>query len=514
MSRRVLLATSIVVLWVGVVGWHVQREYFVPELTRLAEATLTLSPETHYYSLRMGGDAIGTGSSQLDTLPDGFRIQDLMILGVEAMGQAGDVVVRTEVSLSRTLRMRDFLFQLQAEAGTFRAEGTVEGDTLLRVRVEAAGADPEELTFAVSEPPIFSAALPLLVAKSGELRVGRTVRVPVFDPSTLSNRPVDVEIMEFSTVSIIDSATWEPARERWIPGPEREIAAWRIQERFGGITTESWIDQDGRMLRASSPMGFTLERTSFELARQDRDDRAGTASAGGDIIFNTAIASNRTLDDLEGTDRLRFRLTGTELDRFDLEGARQSLRGDTLEVRREALGGLEPGFTLPYAGDDLHEALAAEPLIQSGDPRIIGAAESMLGREPAGMDPVAAAVRLNEGVYELLAKEITFSLPSAVQALEDRRGDCMEHTTLYLALARSVGLPARAAVGLVYLDGRFFYHAWPEVWLGEWVAMDPTFGQAPADAAHLRFIHGSLARQVEVASLIGSLGIEVLDGGN
>ena len=67
---------------------------------------------------------------------------------------------------------------------------------------------------------------------------------------------------------------------------------------------------------------------------------------------------------------------------------------------------------------------------------------------------------------------------------------------LYVALARAIGLPARTDAGLVYLRGHFYYHAWPEVWLGQWVAVDPTFGQFPADASHLRFVIGGLARQV------------------
>jgi hypothetical protein len=104
-------------------------------------------------------------------------------------------------------------------------------------------------------------------------------------------------------------------------------------------------------------------------------------------------------------------------------------------------------------------------------------------------------------------------VPSAVQVLEARRGDCNEHTVLYVALARALGLPARTAVGLVYVNGAFFYHAWPEVWLGEWVAVDPTFGQHPADAAHLRFVVGGLAQQVEVVRLIGRLSIDTYEPG-
>jgi len=142
---------------------------------------------------------------------------------------------------------------------------------------------------------------------------------------------------------------------------------------------------------------------------------------------------------------------------------------------------------------------------------IIEAAERLAGWELMGNnDPVRITRLLTMGVNGMLEKEITFSIPNAVQVLASGRGDCNEHTVLFVALARALGLPARTAVGLVYVNDAFFYHAWPEVWLGQWVAVDPTFGQYPADAAHLRFVIGGLAQQVEILRLIGKLNIEVV----
>jgi hypothetical protein len=66
---------------------------------------------------------------------------------------------------------------------------------------------------------------------------------------------------------------------------------------------------------------------------------------------------------------------------------------------------------------------------------------------------------------------------------------------------------------LAYVDGKFYYHAWPEILLNDWVAVDPTFGQFPADAAHLRFTVGGLTRQTELLRLMGNLKIDVLDVG-
>jgi transglutaminase-like putative cysteine protease len=160
---------------------------------------------------------------------------------------------------------------------------------------------------------------------------------------------------------------------------------------------------------------------------------------------------------------------------------------------------------------DLNEYLQPEPLIQSDNEAIIQTAESLVNwRFMWDKDPKRITRVLTMQINRMLEKRITFSVPNAVQVLESRQGDCNEHTVLFVAMARALGLPARTAVGLVYVDGSFFYHAWPEVWLGEWVAVDPTFGQYPADAAHLRFVIGGLAQQVEIVRLIGNLHIEVI----
>jgi transglutaminase-like putative cysteine protease len=165
-------------------------------------------------------------------------------------------------------------------------------------------------------------------------------------------------------------------------------------------------------------------------------------------------------------------------------------------------------YTLPYrGGGEPASELESTPLIQANDPRIVATARRIVG---GTTDPVRVAQLLNDWVYDALTKDVTLSVPSALQVLEARRGDCNEHTVLYVALARALGLPTRTAVGLVHIRGSFYYHAWPEVWLGEWVAVDPTLGQVPADASHLRFLVGGLARQVELIRLIGRLQLEVI----
>jgi transglutaminase-like putative cysteine protease len=129
----------------------------------------------------------------------------------------------------------------------------------------------------------------------------------------------------------------------------------------------------------------------------------------------------------------------------------------------------------------------------------------------------ARAERLTRHVNALLEKKPTVGLPSAREVLRTRVGDCNEHTALYVALARSLGIPARIAVGLVFTRGAFYYHAWPEVYLDEgnrrgvWLPVDPTLNEFPADATHLRLARGGLDRQAAILPLIGKLKLTVLE---
>ncbi len=507
--RRKALALTIVAIWLAMVGWQVRREYFQPELTRLTEAALSLAPGVSFYTLRMGERAVGQATSRLDTIPEGFELEDVMILDLPALGQTGSAVARTLVRLSPALVMESFSFSLDSEVGTFRADGTLGADSTLNVTIEAGGS-AQEVSYRMAEPPIFSAALPIRVAMAGELVVGNTLRLPVFDPSTLATRAVEVRVLEHDTIMVPDSAYLNPSTNRWEPARFDSIPAWKIAEVHGGVQVESWVDHDGRVISASSALGFTMEKTEYELARQAQEEAEGLATlvVDEDVILSTAIQSNADLGVVEEHDVLRFRLTGVELEGFQLDGGRQTLRGDTLIVRRENWAAIEPDFSLPYKLMDMRSELEAEPLIQSDDPRIQREARQAVGRWLR--DPKAAAQRLTTRVDRMLSKSVTFSVPSALQVLESRQGDCNEHTVLYVAMARALGLPARTAVGLVYLNDSFFYHAWPEVWLGEWVAVDPTFGQYPADASHIRFVIGGLAQQVEIIRLIGRLNIEVI----
>lgn len=83
--------------------------------------------------------------------------------------------------------------------------------------------------------------------------------------------------------------------------------------------------------------------------------------------------------------------------------------------------------------------------------------------------------------------------------MENKQGVCSHYTILFMALARSLGLPARFVSGVAYSNKEDVIreHAWAEVWLPGygWVPYDITFGQYGwIDSSHI-----VLKRSVDVS---------------
>ncbi len=58
---------------------------------------------------------------------------------------------------------------------------------------------------------------------------------------------------------------------------------------------------------------------------------------------------------------------------------------------------------------------------------------------------------------------------------------CREQTADWLRKARAAGVRGRTAVGVAWDGSAYVWHAWPEAHVGgRWVAVDPSFRQAPA----------------------------------
>ncbi len=512
-GKRTLLAIAVLALWLGGLGVLVRRELFQPKTERLAEAGLRVSPGAAFYAVLQNGEQIGFASSTIDTAGSAITVKDYLVADLPIAGKLHRASARTTVHLTRALHLTSFVLDVDADLAPIKASGTVSGDTLMLLTVRGAPGQPSDTQrVRLNGPVLLPTLVPMAVALGERPRAGGSYTMPVFDPVSMAPRDVKVKVDAESLFVLEDSSTFDASKQRWVGALPDTVRAWRLgTEASGAAGFSGWVDEQGRVVLAREFLGLTLERRPYEVAfenwKADAARRGTNVTADRDIYETTAISANKKLK--ENLRELRVTLTGVDLDGFDVKGYRQRLRGDTLTITREAPAALQAAYKLPDGATHGLMALFLdpEPLLEVRSPEIVRLATRLRG---ADTDPRVVADRINRWVYDSLRKEITVGVPSALRTLHSRVGDCNEHTQLYVALARAAGVPARVASGLAYLDGKFYYHAWPEVFLERWVAVDPTFGQFPADASHLRFTVGGLGRQAELLRLMGALQIDVL----
>ena len=508
---RAVLAAALLAAWGGGLWLLVQREFFQGRAERLAEAALRLSPGATFYAVEQNGTRIGFASTTIDTLSQGVEVTDYFVADLPLAGRVHRASARSVVLLSRGLALRTFDVQAEAAETPMRVVGRTEGDSLVIFAMDIPGQPTDTQRIAVRGPVLVPTLAPLAVALGETPKRGKTYRIPTFDPQQMRSRDVAMSVTAESLFVVDDSARFDPVARMWKSALTDTVRAWHVVGEQGGF--DGWVDAQGRVVLARQAAGIVLRRMAYELAFENWRIARDAAAASGtgatrDIFESTAISAGAPLGS-SALQRLRVRLTGVSLAGYDLEGGAQTLRGDTLLIERRPVAATSYSLTTraPEFLARFQTELAAEPLLQSNDIAIVQRAIAIVGLE---RDARRAAERINRWVYDSLKKEVTFSVPNALQVLRTRRGDCNEHTQLYVALARAVGIPARIATGLAYVRGKFYYHAWPEVWLDAWVPVDPTFGQFPADAAHLRFVVGGLGRQTELLRLIGNLEIRTV----
>jgi hypothetical protein len=478
------IRAAIILVWLGMIGVLVQRTYYDGRggYARAGAAASQLRPREEWMGMYWGEDKVGYTVSKIKKAREGYHLDERAVMDLTVMGTAQRVDTEITSLVDNAFNLRSFSFSMLSNLFSFTAEGSVHGSRMQLALTSNAGTKRTEIE--LSETPCLASALKPLVLAEG-LEAGKRLRYSVFDPATMVSVPVDIEV---------------EGRERLeIRG--RSIECYRLRSTFKGITLRSWIDGEGNTMREESPLGLLLVRESKADALTG-NWRGSTR----DFITASAIPVDNPIAG-GAPAYLRVRLLNCALDGFDLVSERQVLQGDTLVITREELSDL-PGCTIPVGGKEMQEFLGATPFIQSDDPALRRQAADIIGDE---RDALGAAGLIKQWVYRTIEKKPTLSIPSALDVLKLKVGDCNEHTVLYVALCRAAGIPSRFCAGLVYSQGSFYYHAWAEVFAGRWVSVDPTLDQLPADATHIRLVEGELDRQLEIVRLIGVVKVEVID---
>jgi hypothetical protein len=132
-----------------------------------------------------------------------------------------------------------------------------------------------------------------------------------------------------------------------------------------------------------------------------------------------------------------------------------------------------------FADPQMEMWLGAEELIEVGRPEFTAWANwalSSFGREPRTTVDVA------EALYRSILQKCTYEYkpgasPSAYTALRRKKGDCGALSSLFVALCRTMGIPARTVSGFAL--GHNNWHVWAEFHVNGagWVPVDPAYAE-------------------------------------
>ena len=491
------LAFLVLAAWVVTMITLVNRSYVQASPANLATDLARYGSSAVWRGVYYRGEKIGFTVSQTTRTDDGFELQEDGRLQMLLLGQDTAATIRTTARVDTAFMLRSFDFSLDPGTGPITVKGSLDrpGDMYrLTLAIDSGGGTRTE-TRELPEAPVLSLNLSRLLANGG-LVPGTTHTRTVLDPATLQSAVLTVTVGHRGVVRAMDTM----------------IPAFRVETEFRGLKTTSWVTDTGEIVREESPLGLMTIREPPERAR----GLAVPNRVKADLLQAAAVVPEmrRRIDEPRDVRRLKLRLDGADLPAEELNGAGQTADGNVIEI-------VDPRLLQAGPRDvNVERYLKPEPLIESDAPEIRAEAEQAVR---GATDDRGRAERLTRYVNGLLDKKPTVSLPSAREVLRTKVGDCNEHTALFVAMARSIGMPSRIAVGLVFMHGAFYYHAWPEVYIadpstslgarsqGFWLPVDPTLNQYPADATHLRLTRGGLDKQAVVLPLIGHLKMTVLD---
>jgi hypothetical protein len=485
-----LLKVGIVLVWLVLMGLLLERNFFQPQALKVNPALARdgLRTGEEWWGVYWKGEKIGFAVTEQDLRAEKIRVRERLWLKMAILGVPQSIEQALDYTLTERLTLESFDFNLRSGLFPFRVSGELQESPQdsrkrLFLKIRSGGREQEQQVF-LAEAPFILGQTKLHFLTQG-LEKGKKYRIPVFDPTTLSSAEMIAEVEEQERLTI--------------KGEERQL--YRVRQEFRGLEVKSWIDQSGQTWKEESPAGLVLVRESQNEARHQNWSPGKMA----DLLSLTAVPSDREIPNPRSLSFLRVKLQSSGLSGLKIEGDRQTRSGNEVTIKRENFPIHPSSFrTLPEG--EKEEALSPTPFIQSDHPEIRRMALAIVG---GAQEPTEQVKRLTSWVYREVRKQPVVSVPSALDVLQQRVGDCNEHAVLFVALARTTGIPARQQAGIIYQEGNFFYHAWAQVYLGAWVAVDPTLNQIPADAAHIRLVEGDLDRQADLVRVIGRLKVEV-----
>jgi hypothetical protein len=476
-----LLEVAIFLIWLLLFGLLLNRDIFIKPIDSREISTLERAEREDYQGIYFQERKIGFVANVYHPNEDRtLTIEQQARMTLNVAGTINSIDLHLKALLGSDGRFQDFTFSFQSPFYRMQADGRANGNKVAFNLSTGSATIHDSLE--LSAPPILSTSRRAYLLKE-DIKEGQKFKIPSFDPVSLTGQDSVIEYR----------------------GKERIFIHDRVQnlhhfvETFLGTRVNFWLDDTGDVIKEESPAGFVFLMEPKFKALAGRGE-------GPELLSAVSVRLIGTMPRFDTLRQMQYRLKFPDDGAFQLNSGRQryseGLLTIDLESPPDSTSGNKPTCSTRAAD------LAASPYVQSDHPKIRKLAVEIVADKT---DNLAQVKALAEYVSTHLEKRPVLGLPDALTVLDSGKGDCNEHAVLFAALARAAGIPCRIAAGVVYFKEAFYYHAWNEVCInGQWLSLDTTTNQLPADLSHIKFIEGEIKEQMRIGALLGQLSIEPL----
>ena len=450
---------------------------------------------TEWYGVYMQGAKAGYGElsfEKVDAPVSGWRTRESITMILNVMGQTDTMrIVDTRFFASPGGELYSNTMKFKSVSGEMLVEGAKEADEYI-VTINLGGQETKKV-FEYPADYLDNIKAPNMKIAAGEVNVGDSINSSYFEATP----PLTGTVHTNMKIESVDKYNFAG-----VPTDVYTVSFMIPEMKFTGTSV---FDKTGRELELVLGGGMTL--------KLEGEKQAKIIDNQFDILADNLIRPRKKLENLAELQSLNLRITGISAeDIINSELQKISAKSEnelSALIKRADIP--KTVIDLPFESEELAEYLAPTVYIQSDAEQIKKLAAEIIRDEKNSWE---AAKKINNWVYDNIEKQFTPDFSNALQTLQTKRGDCGEHSALTVALLRAAGIPARPVAGLVYWppgEG-FGYHAWVEAYVGQWIMLDPAWGEDIVNPTHIALTTGDLIDQASVLyRVMGKMDIEVVE---
>jgi hypothetical protein len=463
-----------ILLYKNYTGAAIERNHILKEL---------FHKKTHWYDIYRDTKKIGSARTSYEKAGDEIIIQHERTITVQENGR--EKILKNKLKclsdVFYTIKSFEYTSHLEGEKG-ITVRGEVKEDAIIFFqetpetrRTETIKTEGRDFYLPVTVIPVIHQNIP---------PPRKVLSIPMLNLINLSIKDVGVVLEEVIPIKVGLSVL--------------SLYKFRIGK------TVVWTNERGMVVKEKPPTKLTLYVQNQNMALNPESQ----------MIFDYTslpfLQSNITIPDSETLEKFRVRIKGLKIDPQFYEDSLVTLSNSILTIHKMSLEDIKSHtYEIPPVEGSLTSFLTPDEWVSSHYKQLQDTGR--IYARSHDYDAFRLGRYLTGYLYGLIQTTPLFSLTNSEHILKTRRGDYLERTIMFASYARAGGLPTRLRGGFVHYKGYFYFHTWPEIWIGKWIPTDPTLMQFPADVTHIPLYGGTAGNILSNIDELKEVTIEILE---